>query len=98
MVVIYRLTIMMAIEARLLKIKPQFIALPNIILNRKIVPELIQKDASPNAIASWLLRLGADGGDRESQLVGFDYLDEALGEYHAVTKTAEIAVRMGSRM
>ena len=98
MVVVYRLTFMMRLEAKLLKIKPQFIALPNIILNRKIVPELIHKDANPNAIASWLLRLGADGNDREAQLVGFDYVDEALGEYHAVTKTGEIAVRLMSRI
>ena len=98
MVVIYRLTPMMMLEAKILRIKPTFIALPNIVLNRKIVPELIQKDATSNAIASWLLRLGADGGDREEQLRGFDYVDEALGDYEAVTETAKMANRMMSRI
>ncbi len=98
MVVIYRMTRMMVWEARMLKIKPTFISLPNIILNRKIVPELIQKQATSNAIASWLLRLGGDGVDREEQLKGFDYVDEALGDYHAVTETAKIAVRLMSNV
>lgn len=98
MVVVYRLTPSMVLEAKILKIKPTFIALPNIVLNRKIVPELIQKDASPNAIASWVLRLGADGPDREEQLVGFDYVNEALGDYDALTRTAEMAYRLMSRM
>jgi lipid-A-disaccharide synthase len=98
MVVIYRLTKMMALEAKLLKIKPTFIALPNIVLNRRVVPELIQEDASPNAIASWLLRLGADGADRVGQLSGFDSVDEALGDYDAITQTAALAYKLMSRI
>jgi lipid-A-disaccharide synthase len=60
MVIIYRGTKMMEVEAKLLRINPEHIGLPNIIADKRIVPEFIQDAANPEALAETVLNLLRD--------------------------------------
>jgi lipid-A-disaccharide synthase len=92
MVVIYKVSKLAEMEARILRIRPTYISLPNIILNRKVVPELIQHAAKPSAIAGLMLSIAADGNERESQLQGYDEIYNALGPSDAISRTASLAL------
>lgn len=94
MVVIYRLSKAMEVEARLLRLRPKFAALPNILLDRRAVPELLQQDASPSGIAAELRKLVGAGPEREAQLSAFDEIDAMLGASDALDRTADLAVEM----
>lgn len=95
MVVMYRLSRMMEFEAKIVRPKFDFIALPNIFLQRRAVPELIQHDASPLAIRTELEAI-LQGPAREAQLSDFDELDALLGPSDCITKAAELALSMVS--
>lgn len=91
MVVIYRLSRWQEVEATLLgfKRRVKFVSLPNIFLDRALVPELIQHDANPEAIRSWIERLDA-GPDRTSQIAGFAAIQEMLGPPDAIRRTGDL--------
>jgi len=95
MVVVYRVSRTVEIEAKILRFKrPQYIALPNILLQRPCVPELLQDEATAAATSETVLALWQDGPAREAQLAGFDELDALLGPSDAITKTAELALSL----
>ena len=95
MVVVYRLSPMMLAETRLLRIqRPKFFALPNILLDRPAVPELLQDEASPEAICSSLEPLLAPTPERKAQLAAFHELDQLLGPMDAITRAARLALSM----
>jgi lipid-A-disaccharide synthase len=81
-VVLYRTsTITFQLAKSLAKV--EFIGLPNLLLGRRCVPELIQRDLTPEA----LLKLTQ--GDLEGQRQGFAELREALGGSGASARLAE---------
>lgn len=93
MVVIYRVSRAMEIEAKVIGFKrPKYIALPNILLDRTVVPELVQDEATPQAIRSSLNDLIGETDVRQAQLDAFAELNSLLGEAQAITKTAELAL------
>ena len=94
MVVIYRLTKLMEFEARLLKTRPRFVSLPNIVLEREVVPELIQADASPSNVRRELDLLLEDGPSRAAQLKSFEELDALLGPADAIARAAQLALSL----
>jgi lipid-A-disaccharide synthase len=94
MVVIYKVSRMAELEAKIIRFKPGYISLPNIILNRKVVPELIQKEAKPSIIADHIISIAADGPERDSQLHAFVEISNALGGTDAITRTASLALGM----
>ena len=59
-------------------VKLENFALPNLILGRsaqdRAVPEFIQQDATPEALAAFLAKLLRGGAEREAQLSAFDAL------------------------
>lgn len=86
MVVVYRLSpITYAIAKRV--VKTPFISLPNLILNRKIVPELIQRGAKE--IAEAARPLLADGPGRTAMLQGLAQVRAAVGDRGASARAAE---------
>ncbi len=88
-VVIYRVSKAVVIEAKLIGFKrPKFIALPNILLDRMIVPEFLQDEATPKRIAAALKELES-GARREAQLLAFEELNQILGPNDAITETAK---------
>jgi lipid A disaccharide synthetase len=96
MVVMYQLSPGMAREARLVMRKaPKFISLPNILMDREVVPELVGVERiDPGTLRAWIDRLMHDEPTRERQLSDFRELDRTLGPDDAITKTAELAIRM----
>lgn len=98
-VVIYRVSKLMEFEGRLLgfKKKVKFIALPNIFLGRMAVPELIQHDASPEAISKWVRDLESDGKASQDQKSAYDEIDAMLGGDDAITRAAERIIGLSRR-
>jgi lipid-A-disaccharide synthase len=95
MVVAYRVSKPIEWEARLVRFQvPQFVSLPNLVLERMAVPELIQNAATPKAIREAVDAILGDGPARGGQLRAFGELDDALGPDNALTRTAALAVRM----
>jgi len=97
MVVIYRASWLMELEFKIRRPKFDYISLPNILLQRGLLPELIQHDASPERIAlhlSELLREGSD--DRLAQLAGFEDLDRVLGPSDALDRAADWMVEIAT--
>lgn len=99
MVVVYRLAGVAVIEGRLRKpfMHIPFIALPNLILEREVVPELIQEAATPVAIRGWVDRLLGDTETRRAQLAAFTELDQLLGGSDAIDRAAAAIVELAER-
>lgn len=66
-----------AVLARRL-IKLPSVILPNLIVGENVVPEFIQDEASPQALADALLAAVADGPARERQLAGFARVEQNM--------------------
>ena len=93
-VVVYRVTKAMAREAKIIGFKmPKFISLPNIVLDRGIVPELVGMEIEVSRITSEIEPLLVEGAARDTQLVGFDEIDQLLGPDDAITQTASLIER-----
>ncbi len=89
-VVLYRGGAISVGIARLV-IKIRFISLVNLIMDRKVVTELIQEDCNPQKIASELLLIIAGNG-RQEMAIEYDLLAEIMGEAGASEKTAKLIV------
>jgi lipid-A-disaccharide synthase len=96
MAIIYRGTKMMEIEAKVLHISPAHIGLPNIIADRRIVPEFIQDAANPQALAATILELLRDvearAQARESLAGVRSILEPPPGSPGSSARAAEIAL------
>ncbi len=93
-VVIYVVSKLAEFEAKLLGFKVDFIAQPNILLGKEAVPELIQGKATPENLREKLGVLLQESEERRQQIWAFMELDALLGPPDAITKTAEVALRM----
>jgi lipid-A-disaccharide synthase len=71
-----------------------YVTLPNLVLDEPIVPELLQDDATPQALAD---ALGRALDAPEAQLAGFRRLREALGPPDALERCARFALRLAGR-
>jgi lipid-A-disaccharide synthase len=74
-----------------------FVAMPNIILQREAVPELLGLNCKPGTIADWLIRLQQDESTREKMRRDYSAVREALGSglpISASERTAQIAEEM----
>lgn len=98
MVVIYRVSRGVALQAQVTGFKPAFISLPNIILDRHAVPELVQSAATPAAVATMLYDVMQEGQERRAQLAAFEEIDELTGADDAVTQTARLALELVRRV
>ena len=92
MVVIYRVSRGMALQAKLTAFSPTFISLPNIILDRHAVPELVHTAATPAALATLLFDVMQEGQERRAQITAFEEIDRLTGPDDAITKCAELAL------
>jgi lipid-A-disaccharide synthase len=88
MVVVYRLSWLSYLVGRLL-VRIAHFALVNILAGRGLVPELLQRDASPERMAAEIERLLGDRVAREEQLRGLRGVRDSLGEPGAARRVAE---------
>ena len=95
MVVVYKLSWLSYLVGRLL-VRIAHFALVNILAGRGLVPELLQREASPQRMADEIERLLSDRAAREAQLAGLREVRASLGEPGAPRRVAEeIAALMG---
>jgi lipid-A-disaccharide synthase len=79
--------------ARML-IKVEHIAMPNLVAGRRLLPELIQGEATPEAVAAEGLALLDDGPRRQEMLEGLGEVKTAMGGPGATRRVAELAVQI----
>ena len=92
MVVAYRGSLLMKLEYRLRRIRIRHIAMPNILADRTVVPELRQDEATGDAIAARLLPLLEDSAERQAQLRALSELRRLLEPAGALERTADALV------
>jgi lipid-A-disaccharide synthase len=94
MVAVYRVSKAVEIEAKLVRFKrPQFVSQPNILLQREVVPELIQEGLTVESLKRTLSSL-ADQSEIRKQQAGFDEINTLLGAEDAITRTAELILSL----
>lgn len=82
-----------AVARRLLRV--EHVSLPNLVLGRRAVPELLQERATPEALSAELLALlDPAGPERAVQLDAFGRVREALGAKGATSRVADMAERL----
>lgn len=94
MVICYRVSIFTEIQARLFYSLPKFIGLPNIIIDRLAVPELIQHDFTPERLAEEAFKLLESEELYNQQKKDFTEVVAHLGEPGAHERVAAMAVDM----
>jgi lipid-A-disaccharide synthase len=88
MVVVYKLAWPTYLIARAL-IRVPYIAMANILAGKKLVPELIQGDATPESVADNALEILGDPRKLRTLKIELQKLREKLGGRGAVNRTAE---------
>lgn len=71
---------------------PEHIGLPNLLLRRRLCPELLQEACSPERLASEITSLLAPSPARAAQLAGFTELRGHLGERGVIGRWADFIV------
>jgi lipid-A-disaccharide synthase len=89
MVVVYRVTPLTALLAKPL-VRTPFFCMVNLIAERHVVPELIQKDFTPKKVAEEVLRLLSDLRARETLRAGLADVRSRLGPPGAVDRAADV--------
>jgi lipid-A-disaccharide synthase len=88
MVVIYRVSPLTAALAKPLVRTPYF-AMVNLIAEKKVVPELVQDDFTPERVAQETLQLLQEPNAREAQRRGLEEVRKRLGPPGAVERAAD---------
>jgi len=88
MVVVYRVSPLTATLAKPLVRTPYF-AMVNLIAEKKVVPELVQDDFTPDRVAADILRLLQEPNARSSMRAGLAEVRQRLGPPGAVDRAAD---------
>jgi len=86
-VVVYKVSWPTYLAGRLM-IRTRFVGMPNVLADREIVPEFLQHEARPKAIAESVLELMKDSPRRAQMIADFDTIIARLGETGASEKAA----------
>lgn len=93
LVVVYKLSWFSYLVARLL-VRISFFSLVNLLVGRRVVPELLQGGASAQAMAAEVLALLPEGPARRAQLDGLREVRAALGEPGAPERVAHVVAEV----
>ncbi|MDE2127816.1 MAG: hypothetical protein KGJ62_14640 [Armatimonadetes bacterium] len=93
-VIVYKGSQLQYIEYKLRGIqrKVPFIGIPNILAEHQIMPELLQNDATPSAVAAAALELMNDVGSRAVAKGEMEKIKALLGSHGAAARAAEFAL------
>jgi len=96
-VLVYKVSWPTYLGGRLL-IRTRFLGMPNVLADREVVPEFLQHEARPKAIADSVLQLMNESTRREKMIADFDAIIASLGETGASEKAARaILSELGTR-
>lgn len=90
MVIMYRVNAFTAWIARKLVTKTAFFGLPNLVLNRLVVPELLQEEVTPERLALELSKMIDHPEERRKVSANLAELRTSLGKLGATDRVAEI--------
>jgi lipid-A-disaccharide synthase len=85
MVVVYRMSALSWAIGKLL-VKVAFVSLVNLLSGRRLVPELLQGQLRPEAVADEVRRLWAPGSARDAQLEGLQALRPGWATVHRLAR------------
>jgi lipid-A-disaccharide synthase len=88
MVVVYRMSALSWVVGKLL-VKVAFVSLVNLLSGRRLVPELLQSQLRPEAVAEEVRRLWVPGSARDAQLEGLRALRSRLGDGPTASRVAD---------
>jgi lipid-A-disaccharide synthase len=94
MVIVYRGSRLMEMEAKLRRVRPEHIGMPNIIAGERIVPEFIQHDAHPAALAQCTLTFLTDMEARACVRRSLERVRQTLGAPGASRRVAQMLCEM----
>lgn len=94
MVICYKVSLFTEIMARLFYRLPDYIGLPNIILNRMAIPELIQQDFTPEKLARKALEIIASEEQANKQRDDLKEVVAHLGDCGAHNRVASMALEL----
>lgn len=77
--------------------KTEFVSIPNLIADRPLVPELLQKEARPDRIAAELERLMNEPETRDAIIEGFQGIRDKLGRPGASRRAAGLLLETMGR-
>ncbi|WNG35928.1 lipid-A-disaccharide synthase [Archangium minus] len=92
-VVVYRVSLVTYLVGRMM-LKVAHVALVNLLAGRRVVPELLQGDMTPERIAGEIRRLWVPGTPREEMLQGLEEVRTRLGEAGAASRAAESVLEL----
>ncbi|HEY4837209.1 MAG TPA: lipid-A-disaccharide synthase [Candidatus Acidoferrales bacterium] len=93
MVVVYKVARLTELILRTF-IVTRFVAMPNLILGKRVVPELLQQDCTPPRIAAEVSKLLDSPAARDEMLAGLAEVRWKLGPGGAISRAADIIVGM----
>ncbi|WIG98194.1 lipid-A-disaccharide synthase [Myxococcus sp. SDU36] len=93
LVVVYRVSLITYWVGRLM-LKVAFVSLINLLAGRRVVPELLQGEMTPERIAEEVRRVWIPGAPREEMLQGLAQMRGRLGETGAATRAAETVLEL----
>jgi lipid-A-disaccharide synthase len=93
MVVVYKVARLTELILRTF-IVTRYVAMPNLILGRRVVPELLQQDCTPPRIAAEVLKLLDSQSARDEMLAGLAEVRGKLGPGGAISRAADVIIGM----
>jgi lipid-A-disaccharide synthase len=93
LVVVYRVSLITYLVGRLM-LKVAHVALVNLLAGRRLVPELLQGDMTPERIAAEVRRVWDPGPPREEMLRGLEEVRGRLGGPGAAERAAEAVLEL----
>ncbi|OIP76397.1 MAG: lipid-A-disaccharide synthase [Oscillatoriales cyanobacterium CG2_30_44_21] len=89
-VILYRVNVITAWIARhIVKLKLPFISPVNLVNMESVIPEFVQDDANPEAIAATALDLLTNPQSRQNMLNGYTKVRDSLGDTGAISRVAD---------
>ena len=89
---VYKVSWLTYLAARFV-VKVKYLGMPNVLANDEVVPEFIQHQAKPRAIAKAVLELMGNDSERARMISDFDTIISRLGPGGASAKAAEAIVQ-----
>ena len=94
MLIIYKMSWLSYALARLLIKGVKYVGLVNLVAGKRLVPEMLQREANPEKIADKVLTMMKDKNKMSKLKKEFVGVRKALGKAGASDRVAEIAIRM----